>query len=150
MPGKENAVGMEAPDHGISVDNVDDKGLRAYGNRLIACHHHLLDMLDEIRDGADKGPAFCAALTRHHTGEDATVFPFLAGRHPELREFLDGLARDHEIIAGMLKDDMTREELDGLTAVLETHFIGEEKRLVALLNALDPDPRLDGGFGARS
>ncbi|MFF5078829.1 hemerythrin domain-containing protein [Actinoplanes sp. NPDC000266] len=132
------------------MDNSELASVRSYGNRLIACHHHLLEMIDEIRDGAGDGPAFCAALTRHHTAEDSTVFPFLAGRHPELRDFLDGLARDHEIIAGMVRDDMTPEELDGLTAVLETHFIGEEKRLVALLNALAPAPQLDGGFGGRS
>ncbi|WP_245923498.1 hemerythrin domain-containing protein [Paractinoplanes atraurantiacus] len=134
------------------MDNVDS--LKAYGNRLIACHHHLLEMIDDLREGGGDGLAFCAALTRHHTGEDATVFPLLAAKyaseHPDLRGFLDSLARDHEIIAGMLKDDMTREELDGLTAVLETHFIGEEKRLVALLNALAPTPRLDGGFGEGS
>ncbi|MFG1991307.1 hemerythrin domain-containing protein [Actinoplanes sp. NPDC048988] len=126
------------------MDKSNVNRLRAYGNQLIACHHHLLEMIDEIRAGDGDGVAFCAALTRHHTGEDATVFPVLAGRHPELREFLDSLARDHAIIAGMVKDDMTREELDGLTAVLETHFIGEEKRLVAVLNALEPTPRLDG------
>ncbi|XVV10449.1 hemerythrin domain-containing protein [Actinoplanes sp. CA-131856] len=131
------------------MDNSELASLRSYGNRLIACHHHLLEMLDAVHDGHD-GRAFCAALTRHHTGEDAVVFPFLAGRHPELRDFLDGLARDHEIIAGMVRDDMTPEELDGVTAVLETHFIGEEKRLVALLNALEPTPQLDGGFGERS
>ncbi|GAA0499996.1 hypothetical protein Ade02nite_92820 [Paractinoplanes deccanensis] len=111
--------------------------LRAYGNQLIACHHHLLDLMDAGIDAT-----FCAALTRHHTAEDATVFPVLAARHPELREFLDSLARDHEIIAEMLKPDMTAEERDGLAAILETHFIGEEKRLVALLNKLDPDPEL--------
>ncbi|WP_176737986.1 hypothetical protein [Micromonospora inyonensis] len=31
-----------------------------------------------------------------------------------------------------------RAELDGLAAVLESHFTYEEKKLVAALNALDP------------
>ncbi|MEV4349601.1 hemerythrin domain-containing protein [Actinoplanes sp. NPDC049596] len=144
-------------DNGNNVRAADGERarLRAYGHQLIEAHHQLLDMLDELHDAAEGKLqlhclTLCAAVTRHHTAEDTTVFPILAARHPELREFLDGLARDHEIIAGMLKDEMTREELDGLGAVLETHFIGEEKRLVALLNQLAPSPELDGSFGGRS
>jgi hypothetical protein len=39
-----------------------------------------------------------------------------------------------------------RGELDGLAAVLETHFIGEEKRLVRVLDALElPAGSLDLG-----
>jgi hypothetical protein len=88
-------------------------------------------------------------VTRHHTEEDTTVFPLLAARHPELREVLDGLERDHRMVAGMLtraaelaRDldvDGARAELDGLAALLESHFTWEEKRLVAALNAVRPD-----------
>ena len=188
----------------------------AYGHQLIAVHHRLLDQLDDLRDGivADREfgahcLALCSAVTRHHTGEDTTVFPELAARHPELRSFLDDLERDHQVIAGILtrlttlaaelgaapphaagdgardavafpaelgvapphaagdgaRDavafpaelgvapphaagdgarDAVRMELDGLAAVLETHFIGEEKRLVAVLDALDPSVGLTG------
>ena len=140
----------------------------AYGHQLIAVHHRLLDQLDDLRDGIVPDHEFgthclalCAAVTRHHTGEDRTVFPELAARHPELRSFLDELDRDHQLIAGILARltvlagrlgatspgnarDALRMELDGLAAVLETHFIGEEKRLVALLDALDPSVGLTG------
>jgi hypothetical protein len=45
---------------------------------------------------------------------------------------------------GRLGVEGLREELDGLAAVLETHFIGEEKRLVGVLNAIDPSEGLTG------
>lgn len=126
----------------------------AYGNQLIEVHARLREMLDDLRDGVVPEPdfeahcvAFCAEVTRHHTGEDETVFPLLAARHPELRDFLAGLARDHEIIAGLLvKVRATADpaDLDGLAAILETHFRGEEKRLVEVMNAIDPATPLSG------
>ena len=149
----------------------------AYGHQLIEIHIGLRDMLADLREGvvpeAELGThclAFCAAVTRHHTGEDTEVFPLLAARHPELRTFLAELERDHQVIAGLLTavrdaagrlgaarrdaagppgagrpgpEDL-RQELDGLAAVLETHFIGEEKRLVGVLNAIDPSEGLTG------
>jgi hypothetical protein len=142
---------------GLSVaDNNGWGRLTALGHQLIDTHARLLDALDDLRSGtsppaelADHCLAFCAAITRHHTEEDTSVFPVLAARHPELREFLGSLERDHVIVAGMLRRvaelaadldaDGARAELDGLAAVLETHFIGEEKRLVTALNELGPD-----------
>lgn len=164
------------------MDHRSDEYARftAYGHQLIAVHHRLLEQLDDLRDGIVPDREFgahclalCSAVTRHHTGEDETVFPELAARHPELRSFLDELERDHQIIAGILTRltalatrlspappdgappvaappvaaptrDAVRMELDGLAAVLETHFIGEEKRLVAVLDALDVSVTLTG------
>jgi iron-sulfur cluster repair protein YtfE (RIC family) len=140
----------------------------AYGNQLIEIHIGLRDLLADLREGvvpdADLGVhclAFCAAVSRHHTGEDTQVFPLLAERHPELRAFLAELERDHQVIAGLLTRVNTvaaeldgeqpavrvaelQQELDALAAVLETHFIGEEKRLVTVLNAVDPAEGLSG------
>jgi hypothetical protein len=127
----------------------------AYGNQLIQVHAQLRDMLDDLRDGVVPEPdfaahcvAFCAALTNHHTGEDETVFPLLAERHPELRAFLAELRRDHEIIAGLLSRLRTgagdENDFDGLAAILETHFRGEEKRLTEVLNAVEPSAALRG------
>jgi hemerythrin-like domain-containing protein len=149
---------MEAPDHGISVDSSAEayERLTALGHQLIDTHARLLEALDDIRDGADPPRdlathclTFCAAVTRHHTAEDGTVFPLLAARHPELREVLAGLEHDHQIMAGMLRrvselaggldTDGALAELDGLAALLESHFAWEEKRLVGALNALAPD-----------
>jgi hemerythrin-like domain-containing protein len=143
----------------------------AYGNQLIEVHADLRDRLADLREGvvpqrdlAAHCLTFCAAVTRHHTGEDTSVFPVLAERHPELRDFLAGLVRDHHVIADLLAgvnaaalrlggeadhERMTwiQRELDGLAAILETHFIGEEKRLVAVLNAIDPSVGLTGLVG---
>ncbi|MFC6020254.1 hemerythrin domain-containing protein, partial [Plantactinospora solaniradicis] len=97
--------------------------------------------------------AFCSALTRHHTGEDGGAFPALAEQFPPLRPVLAELERDHQILAeilGNLTDLLNglgpepdpdramrvRAELEGLEAVLETHFRYEEKKIADALNAL--------------
>ncbi|MFG1879784.1 hemerythrin domain-containing protein [Sphaerisporangium sp. NPDC049003] len=97
---------------------------------------------------------FCSALSRHHTGEDDGVFPVLAERFPALRPVLDELKRDHhlvsdillrleELLGGIQPDPgpsearRVRAELDGLTALLESHFVYEEKRIVTTLNSLN-------------
>jgi len=169
---------------GSSVESTSSEYARflAYGHQLTEIHIGLRDMLADLREGivpeAEFGThclAFCAAVTRHHTGEDTEVFPLLAARHPELRAFLAELERDHQVIASLLtalrdaagrlgaaRRDATerpgaerpgaerpgpedlRQELDGLAAVLETHFLGEEKRLVGVLNAIDPSEGLTG------
>lgn len=142
-----------------SVESASEEWarLRAYGNQLTDVHIRLRDHLDDLRDGivpdhdfAAHCLAFCAAVTRHHTAEDTTVFPVLARRHPELRDFLAELERDHQVIAGILGRIVAAPgpaELDGLAAILETHFRGEEKRLAGVLDTLGgafgPDP-----FGA--
>ncbi|GIH17688.1 hemerythrin domain-containing protein [Rugosimonospora africana] len=102
--------------------------------------------------------AFCSVLRRHHTGEDSGAFAVLADRFPHLRPVLGELERDHRIVADILRriEDLigssgadrtggagpadarrVRAELDGLTALLESHFTYEEKRLVAALNSVD-------------
>ena len=145
---------------GLSVESTSREYARflAYGTQLIEIHIDLRDMLADLREGvvpaAELGPhclAFCAAVTRHHTGEDTQVFPVLAARHPELRAFLAELEHDHEMIAAALTRVRAlvghtgmQQELDGLAAMLETHFIGEEKRLVAVLNAIGPEEGLTG------
>ncbi|MEU7511205.1 hemerythrin domain-containing protein [Streptomyces sp. NPDC042898] len=104
--------------------------------------------------------AFCTALTRHHTAEDQGVFPVLAAAYPALRPVLDELARDHEQVEEILLrfqsllDELPADmenvtapdpaearrvkgELEGLIALVESHFTYEEKKLVSALNELD-------------
>jgi hypothetical protein len=92
---------------------------------------------------------FCSALNRHHTGEDGGAFPKLAEQFPELRPVLDELRRDHRLVEDSLqrleallasldqeKDSVeVRSELDSLAALMETHFVYEEKRIVSAPNA---------------
>jgi hypothetical protein len=126
----------------------------AFGNQLIEIHLDLREKLARLRAQIEDGPpqqalardlrahcvAFCSAVTRHHTGEDAGAFAVLARDVPELRPALDELERDHRIVAGILRrleDQLDASELDGLAALLESHFVYEEKKLVAALNSLD-------------
>lgn len=104
---------------------------------------------------------FCAAVTRHHTSEDDTAFPELARRFPELVPVLAELRADHTLVAGILGkltallDTVSpanateiRRELDGLRAILESHFRWEERRIVAALDELGPsDPTHLFGLG---
>lgn len=125
----------------------------------------LQDEVDDFLTG-DGGPprelrahclAFCSALTRHHTAEDDGVFPALAGQFPELQPVLEQLAHDHHLVTGMLgrlqdlldgirpgatpeEARRVRGELDGLVALVESHFTYEEKKLVDALNTLRTPP----------
>jgi iron-sulfur cluster repair protein YtfE (RIC family) len=123
----------------------------------------LRESVDSYLDGHGERPrelrahclTFCSALSRHHTGEDDGAFPVLAEQFPELRPVLEELARDHHMVTGILRrlEELlgglgaetepgpaearrVRAELDGLSALLESHFVYEEKRIVAALNSL--------------
>jgi hypothetical protein len=128
--------------------------LPALGDELLRIHDSLRAELRRLQDGVrDPGRplvvhclAFCTALTRHHTGEDAGAFPALADRFPELRPLLEKMAEDHDMIAGIVtrieaiaaSDDPTLAgELDGLAAIMESHFSFEERRIRDALDSLD-------------
>ncbi|GAA3828334.1 hypothetical protein GCM10022226_56410 [Sphaerisporangium flaviroseum] len=143
--------------------------LTAFGHQLIEVHNWLRQELARLREDVDShhdGHAqwprelrahcltFCSAVTRHHTGEDNGAFHALAEQFPELRPVLEELTRDHHVVADMLRglaklldlgpdpQDPQRvlRELDGLAALLESHFFYEEKRIVTALNTLSaPD-----------
>jgi hemerythrin HHE cation binding domain-containing protein len=131
------------------VSTMDDR-LAAFGTQLIETHDRIRDELDRLRSGEVPARdlrthclAFCAAITRHHTGEDDGVFPLLAQAHPSLRPVLAELRRDHEIVADVLRriaelpaDGAFQSELDTLAALLETHLTYEERKLTAILDAV--------------
>ncbi|WP_328465199.1 hemerythrin domain-containing protein [Streptomyces sp. NBC_00448] len=96
---------------------------------------------------------FCAALTGHHRAEDAGAFPLLAERFPQLRPTIEKLEEDHLLVGEITARLETvvaaipaapsdaearrvRGELDGLAAILESHFTFEENRIAAALDAL--------------
>lgn len=91
---------------------------------------------------------FCTALTGHHIGEDSRLFPAIAAAHPELRETLRYLEQDHSMIAHLIggleaaiTGSGTAEELnrhlEGISAIMESHFRYEERKLLAVLEGLD-------------
>ncbi len=93
---------------------------------------------------------FCAALTAHHEGEDRELFPAIAEQYPELREALRYLRQDHSMMAHLLaglQDAVTRaappaeleRHLEGLGAIMESHFRYEERQLLTVLRTLDLD-----------
>lgn len=146
----------------------DEKSrLIAWNRELTAAHQRLRQALRVTRDAAGRGDAapegadlllychgFCAALSRHHVSEDAALFPELSARHPGLRPAIAKLAQDHELIAELLVQfnqaltasaepgELLR-HLDGLSAIMESHFRYEERQLLDVLSALDldADPR---------
>jgi hemerythrin-like domain-containing protein len=130
----------------------------AFGRELVRAHDWLRAELVRVRAelDADTRPpmslrahclAFCDALTRHHGSEDAVAFPTLAGQVPELAPVLAELSQDHQLIERILRRlrdllsavtpetvESARAEIDGLAAIMESHFRWEER---TLLDALD-------------
>jgi hemerythrin-like domain-containing protein len=117
--------------------------------------------VDAYLDGRGERPrdlrahclSFCSALSRHHAGEDDGAFPLLAQASPELRPVLAKLAEDHQLVRSILRDlerviagltaepdaaeaTRVRGALGGLSAILQSHFAFEERRIVSALNAL--------------
>lgn len=137
--------------------------LIAWNRELSAAHQRLRRALRLARDALDAGDVasprsdlllychgFCAALSGHHVGEDVALFPELSARHPELRATIAKLTEDHELIASLLAQfDRTLASpiapadlvphLDGLSAIMESHFQYEERQLLGVLATLDLD-----------
>ncbi|MFJ3306760.1 hemerythrin domain-containing protein [Streptomyces sp. NPDC086549] len=94
--------------------------------------------------------AFCAALTSHHQGEDDGMFSALLRERPDLAVTIANLVEDHGMIASILSRvseladraaqsrgaalEAIGRELDGLAAIMESHFSYEER---AIGKALD-------------
>jgi hemerythrin-like domain-containing protein len=105
--------------------------------------------------------AFCSALAVHHEGEDAGMFAELLRVRPDLQHVVTNLAEDHQMIAGILatvrdlaseaaratpeRREAIRRELNGLAAIMESHFGYEER---AISGTLDRGVQ-DTGWGSR-
>jgi len=140
--------------------------LVAWNRELTAAHQRLRQALRVARDALGAGdvePAradlllychgFCAALSGHHVSEDTALFRELSARHPGLRSTIAKLMQDHEMIAALLTqfdqamtasaapDELMR-HLDGLSAIMESHFNYEERKLLEPLSTLvlEADP----------
>jgi len=138
----------------------------ALGAQLARTHEALLDAVEDVRAAlvAGRAPgrvdadllvhctAFCAALDRHHTAEDGGMLPLLRSEVPALAPTIDKLLQDHEMIGTILGrvaalveraadgGDVARlvGELDGLAAIMESHFSYEERSIGAALDDLGP------------
>jgi len=134
--------------------------VRRMGDWIVEVHDWLRTELRDLRAQLDSGEpvhfskrclGFCSALTRHHTGEDAAIFPMLAVQFPALAPALTKLGDEHVVVARLqeeiqrLVDEETeparlRTEFDRLASLLDTHFAYEEAAIVKALNALAPAP----------
>jgi len=139
----------------------------AWGQELAEVHRRLRDALALTRSAVESGSSgpsaardlqlycvgFCAALTGHHRSEDATLFDVVLAAEPGLAPVVADLKQDHSMLDHLLgelehaarsgadRDELLR-HLDGIEAVMETHFRYEEKKLVAVLD--DVEPPADG------
>jgi hemerythrin-like domain-containing protein len=143
------------------VSEGEKNRLIAWNRELTAAHERLRQALRVTRDALDRGDAesvgadlllychgFCAALNGHHVSEDEALFPELSTRQPKLRSTIAKLAQDHVMIASLLTqfshalaasatpDELVR-HLDGLSAIMESHFNYEERQLLDTLSTLD-------------
>ncbi|MEU5875552.1 hemerythrin domain-containing protein [Glycomyces sp. NPDC047369] len=157
--------GRRAPkEHDISSET--DR-LVAFSTQLRAVHQRLRQALDLARrqvddEFDDRGGedllvfcrGFCAALSGHHQSEDRGLFPEITAAHPELEPVIANLMRDHNMLEHLLggfaaaldagaDDDTLHRHLDGISAVMETHFGYEERQLLTVLDALvlEADPK---------
>jgi hemerythrin-like domain-containing protein len=138
--------------------------LVAWSHEMRTVHDRLREALRVTRTAVDAGdpatPAardlllycrgFCAALAGHHESEDRALFPAIADRHPELRDTLRNLVQDHSMIAHLLAglEDAVRRSatpaeldrhLEGVAAIMESHFRYEERELLTVLETLELD-----------
>ncbi|MFJ2550816.1 hemerythrin domain-containing protein [Microbacterium sp. NPDC087591] len=143
---------------------MDADRLHAWDQELRAAHARLRAALTATREALDSGTAapdaaseltlfcigFCAALDGHHTSEDRTLFPALRAEHPELDGVIDKLMQDHAMLSHLLSALRTAAErdedaasiarhLDGIGAIMESHFRFEEREILAPLRALSLD-----------
>lgn len=156
--------GSRSPGRGLEGEQ---QRLIAWNRELLAAHERLREALQRARVAVDAGDAgsaradlllyckgFCTSLGGHHVREDVALFPLLSARHPELQRTITALEEDHERIAALLVQfedaidadaapDQLGTHLEGLAAVMESHFRYEERRLLEPLAALelDADPR---------
>jgi hypothetical protein len=127
----------------------------AWSRQLIRAHDVLRQQLQDVQEdlgSAEAGQAlvihclaFCSALSAHHEGEDGGLFGELLLARPDLQDAVRKLTEDHQVIAGILASvrDLAREaaaaapehreairgELDGLAAIVESHFRYEERAI---------------------
>ncbi len=142
--------------------------LTAWAAELRRVHSRLRQALRVAQDAALTGSSleeasrelllfchgFCTALTRHHEGEDRELFPAIAAEHPELGDTLRRLQQDHSMISHLVAGlqssargtgtaDGLAGHLEGIAAIMESHFRYEERELLEVLEtlALDADPQ---------
>ena len=153
------------------TDHESDR-LVAWGAEMRAVHDRLRGALRLSQEAVvDGGPlpeparelllfchGYCSALDGHHRGEDAMLFPAVEAGHPDLSPQLRKLEQDHAMIGTLLaglESAVSRaaspvvlgQHLEGLAAIMESHFGFEERTLLAVLDRLEFDAPVDAVYG---
>ena len=94
---------------------------------------------------------YCGVVAQHHGVEDASVFPHLTGREPQLKPVIDRLTEEHLVIHDAIQEvdralvqhmtgpenhDVIQGGIDYLTDALLSHLAYEEQELVEPLARL--------------
>lgn len=151
----------------------DESRFAAWARELRAVHERLRGALRVTREAIEGDErmaeaasrelllfchGFCTALTAHHVAEDRTLFPAIASAHPELRDTIRKLEQDHSMIAHLLAglqsavdsadspEELLR-HLEGVSAIMESHFRFEERQLLVVLDALALDASVEDALG---
>jgi len=143
------------------VGEGDATRLVAWQHEMTRVHARLREALDVVRETLTDGRevptpqrdlllfchGFCTSLDGHHVGEDRVLFPALAEERPDLVPVLRQLEQDHAMIAHLIGglrraiddggtvQDLER-HLDGIGAIMESHFRYEERQLLGPLAGL--------------
>jgi hypothetical protein len=148
------------------VATNDTQRAAVFSRQLRRAHQQLRDELARIREALDGDEhvvaglqvhclAFCSALATHHRGEDDGIFTQLLDARPDLAPAIGNLIDDHAAIAAILHQiralalqreatppeslPKLRRELDGLAAIVESHFGYEERSISTALDHGVPD-----------
>jgi len=101
---------------------------------------------------------FCSALDAHHQGEDRTLFPAIAAARPDLAPVLRALEQDHSMIGHLLgalqaavdsrsSPEVLARHLEGIAAIMESHFRYEERQLLTVLDGLELSAEVEEVLG---
>lgn len=143
---------------------MDADRLIAWDDELRRAHTRLRSALEATRAALDADAdapdassdlalfciGFCSALDGHHLSEDRALFPALREEHPELGDVIDKLMQDHSMLAHLLgalrtavedgeSTEAIERHLDGVGAIMESHFRFEEREILTPLRALHLD-----------
>ncbi|MEV4736657.1 MULTISPECIES: hemerythrin domain-containing protein [unclassified Microbacterium] len=146
--------------------------LIAWAEELRTVHARLREALAVTQDAVASGSSaeaasrdlllfchgFCTALTGHHEGEDRMLFPALVDAHPELGDTIRKLMQDHSMIShliGGLESVISsgssvgelEAHLEGIGAIMESHFRYEERELLSVLDGLVLDAEVGRVLG---
>ena len=101
---------------------------------------------------------FCTALEGHHRAEDRELFPAIAAEYPQLRQTLRSLRQDHSMMAHLITGMLTSvrradspaeldRHLEGIAAIMESHFRYEERQLLSVLETLALEVPVERALG---